>query len=204
MFQHHGVVPDIVTIGKPMGNGYPMAAVICKRPIADCFAASGVEYFNTFGGNSVACYIGDAVLDVIEQEGLQAQALRVGALLVDRIRSLQHELVTLGTPYIGDVRAAGLFVGVEIVCNCCGHPLPSAPEDQSRLILESFDLDQACDLTQALVLHMQLHQQIISSRDENVFKIKPPLVFSDLEAELLVSSFREAIMCFIAEQHVNA
>ena len=70
-FQAYGVVPDIVTIGKPMGNGFPIAAVICRREIADSFAHTGIEYFNTYGGNSLACALAEGVLDTIHKEGLQ-------------------------------------------------------------------------------------------------------------------------------------
>lgn len=80
-FQDYDVVPDIVTVGKPMGNGYPVAAVICRREVAESFAKSGIEYFNTYGGNSVACSIAEAVLDTIKEEGLQENAHKVGQYL---------------------------------------------------------------------------------------------------------------------------
>ena len=108
-FEALGVVPDIVTMGKPIGNGHPMAAVVTTRAIADAFA-NGMEYFNTFGGNPVSCAAGLAVLDVIEDEGLQAHAHDVGAALLRDLEALaeRHAL-------IGDVRGLGLFLGAELV-----------------------------------------------------------------------------------------
>jgi 4-aminobutyrate aminotransferase-like enzyme len=103
------VIPDIVTVGKPIGNGHPLGAVITTPEIAASFA-NGMEYFNTFGGNPVSCAVGLAVLDVIANEGLQANALRVGNHLLERLRGVQerHALV-------GDVRGRGLYIGVELV-----------------------------------------------------------------------------------------
>src|SRR6185503_10830008 len=108
-FETQGVVPDIVTMGKPIGNGHPLAAVVTTPEIASAFE-NGMEYFNTFGGNPVSCAIGLAVLDVIEREGLQEHAREVGEYLKSGLESLKqsHQL-------IGDVRGLGLFVGVELV-----------------------------------------------------------------------------------------
>jgi 4-aminobutyrate aminotransferase-like enzyme len=108
-FEADGFEPDIVTMGKPMGNGHPLSAVVTRREIADAFAQHG-RYFNTFGGNPVSCAAGLAVLDVIEEEGLQQNALQVGRHLVDGLWRLAevHEC-------IGDVRGTGLFLAVELV-----------------------------------------------------------------------------------------
>ena len=108
-FETQGVVPDIVTMGKPIGNGHPLAAVVTTPEIAASFD-NGMEYFNTFGGNPVSCAIGLAVLDVIADEQLQAHAQRVGERLLAGFRGLmpRHHI-------IGDVRGLGLFVGVELV-----------------------------------------------------------------------------------------
>ncbi|MBM3785648.1 MAG: aminotransferase class III-fold pyridoxal phosphate-dependent enzyme [Acidobacteria bacterium] len=108
-FDYHGAVPDIVVLGKPIGNGYPMGAVVTTREIADAFA-NGMEWFSTFGGSHAACAAGLAVLDVLERENLQAHAGRIGAQLLKGLRELQlrHEI-------IGDVRGSGLFLGVEFV-----------------------------------------------------------------------------------------
>ncbi|MEM6319039.1 MAG: aminotransferase class III-fold pyridoxal phosphate-dependent enzyme, partial [Bacteroidota bacterium] len=108
-FELQGVVPDIMTMGKPMGNGHPLGAVVTTREIADAFN-NGMEYFNTFGGNPVSCAIGMAVLDVIEEEHLQANALKMGGYLQSGLRKLAQTF-----PIIGDVRGHGLFLGFELV-----------------------------------------------------------------------------------------
>jgi 4-aminobutyrate aminotransferase-like enzyme/Ser/Thr protein kinase RdoA (MazF antagonist) len=108
MFETQGVVPDIVTMGKPIGNGHPLGAVVTTPEIAASFA-NGMEYFNTFGGNPVSCAVGLAVLDVIRDERLQENALAMGAYWMDGLRALQarHRLIT-------DVRGLGLFLGFEM------------------------------------------------------------------------------------------
>ncbi|KAK3908820.1 Alanine--glyoxylate aminotransferase 2-like, partial [Frankliniella fusca] len=108
--QGEDIVPDIVTMGKPMGNGYPVAAVVTTRAVADSFRDTGVEYFNTYGGNPVSCAVANAVLQVIEDQKLLQHAQDVGDYLLARCRELQgrHSL-------IGDVRGVGLFVGIELV-----------------------------------------------------------------------------------------
>ncbi|XP_043954118.1 ethanolamine-phosphate phospho-lyase isoform X2 [Gambusia affinis] len=103
-------VPDIVTMGKPIGNGHPMSCVVTTREVAEAFLSSGMEYFNTFGGNPVSCAIGLAVLDVIEKEDLQRNALRVGQYLINVLEKQKEK-----HPLIGDIRGRGLFVGVELV-----------------------------------------------------------------------------------------
>jgi 4-aminobutyrate aminotransferase-like enzyme len=108
-FERYDVVPDIVVLGKPIGNGHPIGAVITTRAIADSFD-NGMEFFSTFGGNTVSCAIGLAVLDVVQEEGLQAHALAVGEQLLEGLKTLQkrHEIIS-------DVRGSGLFLGVELV-----------------------------------------------------------------------------------------
>jgi 4-aminobutyrate aminotransferase-like enzyme/Ser/Thr protein kinase RdoA (MazF antagonist) len=108
-FEQQDVVPDIVVLGKPIGNGYPMGAVVTTPAIADAFN-NGMEYFSTFGGNSVACAVGNAVLDVLEQEQLQAHALEVGNYLLGEMRPLVHQHAI-----VADVRGSGLFLGMELV-----------------------------------------------------------------------------------------
>ena len=120
-FERHGVVPDIVTLGKPMGNGYPIAAVVTRAEIVERFAAD-TGWFSTFGGNHVACEAGLAVLDVIEREGLQRHAGLVGLELRSRLLELQQR-----HPAIGEVRSLGLLVGVELVRDrATREPLPAA------------------------------------------------------------------------------
>ncbi|MGL4612251.1 MAG: aminotransferase class III-fold pyridoxal phosphate-dependent enzyme [Trueperaceae bacterium] len=108
-FEQQSVVPDIVVLGKPIGNGYPMGAVVTTPAIADAFN-NGMEYFSTFGGNSVACAVGNAVLDVLEHEHLQAHALDVGNYLLEHMRPLVNKQAI-----VGDVRGSGLFLGMELV-----------------------------------------------------------------------------------------
>ncbi|KAF2345362.1 Pentapeptide repeat, partial [Trinorchestia longiramus] len=105
-----GAVPDIVTLGKPMGNGHPVSAVVTTRAIAESFGATGMEYFNTFGGNAVSCAVAAAVLDVIEEEGLMKRANQTGQLLYKEFMRLKdkHKI-------IGDVRGMGMFWGVDLV-----------------------------------------------------------------------------------------
>ncbi|MFK4822576.1 aminotransferase class III-fold pyridoxal phosphate-dependent enzyme [Ochrobactrum quorumnocens] len=110
-FELQDVVPDIVTMGKPIGNGHPMSAVVTTREVADSFN-NGMEYFNTFGGNPVSCAAGLAVLNVIERDGLRKNALEVGNYLLDGFREMQTRF-----DIIGDVRGQGLFLGIELVMN---------------------------------------------------------------------------------------
>ncbi len=158
-YETQDVVPDIVTLGKPIGNGHPMGAVVTTREITDAFD-NGMEYFNTFGGNPVSCAIGLAVLDVIEEEGLRAHALKVGTRFREGLAELadRHALV-------GDVRGLGLFIGVELV--------------RDRDSLEPAT-EEACE-----IINQMRERGILLSTDgpfENVIKIKPPLVFSDDDA----------------------
>ncbi|KAL0974005.1 hypothetical protein UPYG_G00214170 [Umbra pygmaea] len=155
--------PDIVTMGKPMGNGHPLACVATTVEIAAAFTANGVEYFNTFGGNPVSCAIGLAVLDVIEKEDLRGNASRVGAYLQEQLKQLQTK-----HPIIGDVRGVGLFVGLELVT----------------------DKDQRTPATDAAaqVVRRLKEEYICVSTDgpwENVVKFKPPMCFSMEDAQLV-------------------
>lgn len=164
-FELQGVVPDIVTMGKPMGNGHPVGAVVTTPEIAASFA-NGMEYFNTFGGNPVSCAASLAVLDVLEEEGLQDHARRVGHYLLARLREL-----TAHHPLIGDVRGRGLFIGVE-------------------LVLDRETLKPATRLA-AYVVERARERGVLLSTDgpfQNVLKIKPPLPFSHTDADRLVDT----------------
>lgn len=167
-FETQGVVPDIVTLGKPIGNGHPLAAVITTPEIAAAFN-NGMEYFNTFGGNPVSCAVGLAVLDVIEAEKLQSQARQVGTYLLAELEKLKasHAL-------IGDVRGLGLFLGIELV------------RDRETL-------EPAAEQASALVNRLK-ERGILLSTDgpwHNVIKFKPPLVFSRENADFLVAMLDE-------------
>ncbi|OWR45577.1 alanine--glyoxylate aminotransferase 2-like [Danaus plexippus] len=165
-FETQGVVPDIVTMGKPMGNGHPVAAVITTPEIAKSFTDTGVEYFNTYGGNPVSCAIANAVLDVIEEERLMERAARVGNHLLSRCEGLQHK-----HKLIGDVRGRGLFVGVELVTD---------RETRNPATAEAKH-----------VVNRMREEKILISRDgpdSNVLKFKPPMVFTTQDADRLVDT----------------
>ena len=164
-FETQGVVPDIVTIGKPIGNGHPLAAVVTTRDIADRFA-NGMEYFNTFGGNPVSCAIGMAVLDVIEAEHLQANAARVGGHLLARLAELQERHTI-----VGDVRGLGLFVGIEFVRDRETREPAGAEAGIAANRMRDCGILVSTD-----------------GPDHNVIKIKPPMVFSEGDADQLVDT----------------
>lgn len=165
-----GVVPDIVTLGKPIGNGFPMGAVVTTREIADAFA-NGMEYFNTFGGNPVACAAGLAVLDVMRDESLQENARVVGEQLLAGLRELQQKF-----PLIGDVRGMGLFIGAELV--------------RDRVTLEPATAEAAH------IANRLRERGILISTDgpcHNVLKIRPPTCFSADDQAKIMEVLRESL-----------
>lgn len=159
-FEAQGVVPDIVTLGKPIGNGHPMGAVVTTPEIAASFV-TGMEYFNTFAGNPVSCAIALAVLDVIEEEHLRDNALQVGNFILQGLRDLQSRYSG-----IGDVRGRGLFIGAEFVSDTSSRTPDAA---RARAVVEA----------------MKAKHVLLSTDgpDDNVLKIKPPVVFSRANAE---------------------
>jgi 4-aminobutyrate aminotransferase-like enzyme/Ser/Thr protein kinase RdoA (MazF antagonist) len=164
-FETQGVVPDIVTMGKPIGNGHPLGAVVTTPEVAASFA-NGMEYFNTFGGNPISCAVGLAVLDVIEEEGLQSRAQLVG----DRLRSGLETLIRQHR-IVGDVRGLGLFLGVELVRDRASRE-PAGAEA-------------------SYVAERMKDRGILVSTDgpaHNVLKIKPPLVFEESDADQFVDT----------------
>ena len=178
-FQEHGVIPDILTIAKPMGNGYPIGAVVCRRALADSFASTGIEYFNTYGGNSVGCAMAEAVLDTIHNEDLQTNSLQVGTYLIDQLKKLSN----MYKGVVGDVRGMGLFVGIELV----------KPLHMSMGVAD--DLQPHTELTAYLVDELMKDFVLVSKDgpDNNVIKIKPPLVFSKKNVDTLVNSLNKAL-----------
>jgi 4-aminobutyrate aminotransferase-like enzyme/Ser/Thr protein kinase RdoA (MazF antagonist) len=168
-WQRLGISPDIVTLGKPMGNGHPVAAVITRRDIAERFRAE-TDFFSTFGGNPVAMAAALAVLEVIDDERIVERAGEVGAYLAARLRT-----VAAGTPSLGEVRAIGLAIGVEIVR--AGTTEPDAAG--AREIVEG--------MRQAGVLIGT------TGRDGNTLKIRPPLVFGRPEADLLIGTLVDVL-----------
>jgi len=167
-FQLHDVVPDIVTIGKPLGNGHPLAAVACTQEVADKFA-NGMEYFNTFGGNPVSCAIGTEVLRTVKREELQENALEVGEFLKSELKQLSEEF-----SIIGDVRGQGLFLGIELVDS---------------------KLNPLAAQTNYIANRMKDHGILMSSDgpDHNVLKIKPPMVFNTDDANELLFYLRKIL-----------
>ena len=162
-FELHDVIPDIVTMGKPIGNGHPLGAVVTTRKVAEAFD-NGMEFFSTFGGNPVSCAVGQAVLDVIKQEDLQSHALKIGNYLKNSLKDLSKK-----HPIIGDVRGHGLFLGFELVKD--PNTLQPATEQAAYLKNRMRDLG------------------ILMSTDgphENVIKIKPPMCFNRENADFLI------------------
>jgi len=169
-FETQEVVPDIVVLGKPMGNGHPIAGVVTTRSIANSFD-NGMEFFSTFGGNPVSCAVGMAVLDVIERECLQENALRVGLHLRARLEALQDQHTI-----VGDVRGRGLFLGAELVMD---HERRTPAPAQATYVA-----NRLCE------------RGILVSTDgpfRNVLKIKPPLVFNRADADLLSDTLDEVL-----------
>jgi len=168
-FESESVVPDIVTMGKSMGNGHPLSAVVTTKEIADKFN-NGMEYFNSFGGNSVSCAVGQAVLDVIKDESLQDHALKVGDYLLEQLQQLkQHHDI------IGDVRGRGLFIGIEL----------NRDEDLTPADTEAHNI----------INRMKEKGVLLSTDgpDHNVIKIKPPIVFNKENADELVKKLDETM-----------
>ena len=175
MFETQDVIPDIVTMGKPIGNGHPLGAVVTTPEIAASFD-NGMEYFNTFGGNPVSCAAGLAVLDVIRDEGLQARAAAVGEHFLTGMRALtdRHEV-------IGDVRGQGLFLGVELVRD----RETRAPADREA----SYVVERMKDAGILLSTDGPFH---------NVLKIKPPMVFTEADAARVVATLDRVLSELVA------
>jgi 4-aminobutyrate aminotransferase-like enzyme/Ser/Thr protein kinase RdoA (MazF antagonist) len=169
-FESHGVVPDIVTMGKPIGNGHPMAAVVTTRDIADAFD-SGMRYFNTFGGNPVSCAIGTAVLDEIAEQGLQAHAAKTGLHFKHVLGALasKHEL-------IGDVRGRGMYLGIELVRDRA----TKEPASEEALLVSELMKDEG------VIVYP-------TGSATNVLKIKPPLTFTSADADLFTAVLDEVL-----------
>jgi 4-aminobutyrate aminotransferase-like enzyme len=159
-FVHYGIAPDIVTLGKPMGNGYPVAAVVTRRELVERFPFAG-QVFSTFGGNPVAAQAALAVLDVIEDERIVAHAKRVGERLIAALRDLASGEVV-------EVRGRGLLIGVEL----------TGADVAARVVNELRDGGILIGRT---------------GKRDNVLKIRPPLVFGDEHAAILVEGLRRAL-----------
>ena len=170
-FETQGVTPDIVVLGKPIGNGFPLGAVITTPELAASFD-NGMEFFSTFGGNPVACAAGLAVLDVLRDEGLQAHAERVGGRLLAGLRGLVER-----HPLVGDARGAGLFLGLELV--------------RDRATLEPAASEAA------YLVNRLCERCVLAGTDgphHNVIKIRPPLPFSEADSDFLIATLDELLL----------
>ncbi len=166
-FEQQEVVPDIVVLGKPIGNGHPLGVVVTTPTIAEAFA-QGPEYFSTFGGSTLSCRIGAEVLDIVDDEGLMENARVIGETLLDGLRGLQTEF-----DVIGDVRGMGLFVGVELV----EDPDTRAPATQIAGYIKN---------------RMRDARILLGSEgpDDNILKIRPPLTFDTEGRDMLLHVLR--------------
>ncbi len=162
-FEQQDVVPDIVVLGKPIGNGHPMSAVVCTKEIAEAFN-NGMEYFTTTGGNPVSAEIGLAVLDEIENKELQSHAREIGEYFINRLRELENEI-------IGNIRGMGLFIGIE-------------------LVLDRDSKMPAVDEANYITNRMRDNGILISTDGplHNVLKIKPPMVFERENVDYFVKT----------------
>uniref|UniRef100_A0A7S2S0Z9 Uncharacterized protein n=1 Tax=Mucochytrium quahogii TaxID=96639 RepID=A0A7S2S0Z9_9STRA len=172
-FQQLGVVPDIVTMGKPFGNGFPLAAVVCTQEIANAFE-NGMEYFNTFGGNPVACAAGLAVMETVEKDGLREHASAVGSYFKSKLVDLMNQE---HGRLIGDIRGSGLFLGIEFVRD--KKTKEPATEEVSIILtrlLREYKILASCDGTYY-----------------NVIVIKPPMVFNQSNADTFMSALEHIL-----------
>ncbi|KAF6207654.1 hypothetical protein GE061_016101 [Apolygus lucorum] len=170
-FELQDVVPDIITVGKSMGNGHPVSAVITTKEISMAFKDNGMEYFNTFGGNPVSCAAALSVMEVVERDGLSQHAAEVGDYTIALLNELKEKHRT-----IGDVRGVGLFIGVELV------------EDKETR-------EPATALAQHVITMLKENKILMSSDgpDRNVLKLKPPMVFNKQDADLVVKILDEIL-----------
>lgn len=170
-FEEQGVCPDVVTMGKPFGNGMPLAAVVTTRKLADAFN-NGIEYFNTFGGNPVCCAAGLAVLDVLEEEKLQNHAAEVGAYFAKSLAQLAEK-----QPLIGEIRGQGLFIGIDFV------------RDRETREPATAETSEVCS-------RMKEEHRILMSIDgphDNVIVIKPPMCFSHKDVDTVIAAMDEVL-----------
>jgi len=152
-FEMHGVQPDIVILGKPIGNGHPMGAVVCTEEVVNSFN-NGMEFFSSFGGNPVSCAVGNEVLNILEKENLQERAKVVGKYWKEELKKLQNVF-----PFLADIRGEGLFIGIEIIDN--NSPGTELAKKIKNKMKEKFVLSST------------------DGKHNNVIKVKPPLCFNE-------------------------
>ena len=177
-FEQQGVVPDIVTMGKPIGNGHPMAAVVTTREIATSFN-NGMEYFNTFGGNPVSCAVGLSVIDVIERDNLMQNATDTGAYLLRCFQRMQSRY-----DVIGDVRGQGLFLGIELVT-----------DRQSK--------NPATELARKINNGARQRGVLIGTEGphDNVLKLRPPMIFQRAQADHLINVLEDTFAAVLDQEY---
>lgn len=181
-FETMNVIPDIVTVAKPMGNGHPVGAVVTTKKIAESFLNTGVTYFNTYGGNPVSCAIANAVMRVIDEEKLQENCLVVGKYLVEQASELIKDF-----ELIGDVRGQGLFFGIELV------------KDRKQRTPATEEANFVVDRMK------NVHKILVSSDgpDDNVVKLKPPMVFDKENVDEFIAGFKECLQTIQKEKEVR-
>ncbi|MBL4871040.1 MAG: aminotransferase class III-fold pyridoxal phosphate-dependent enzyme [Robiginitomaculum sp.] len=164
-FEQQKVVPDIVVLGKPIGNGHPIGVLVTTREIANSFA-QGPEFFSTFGGSTLSCLIGKEVLDIVDDENLMQNAKRMGDILLDGLRALQakHDIV-------GDVRGFGLFIGVDIV-------------------KDSLTREPSGRIAEYIKNRMYEHRILIGTEGpkNNVLKVRPPLTIQEIDINMILET----------------
>ena len=173
-FQRHGFVPDIVVMGKPMGNGYPVGGVAVKPALLEAFGSKS-GYFNTFGGSPVASAAGLAVLDAIAEDRLQDNARDTGAYLLEQLKSMSR-----AHPHVGDVRGAGLYLAVEFVADKTKRTPNSTPNKEAAVN----GVNAMRDLN-ILIGTAGLHG--------NIWKIRPPLCFDRNHADMFLEGFDKVL-----------
>jgi 4-aminobutyrate aminotransferase-like enzyme/Ser/Thr protein kinase RdoA (MazF antagonist) len=167
-FEHQGALPDMVVLGKPIGNGHPIGIVVTTREIAESFD-NGIEFFSTFGGSTLSCRIAREVLDIVDDEGLQGNARAMGARLIAELKGLQQR-----HDCIGDVRGMGLFLGVELV----------TPEG-----------DESPQICSYVKNRMRDHRILIGSEGpkDNILKIRPPLTIEAEDVDMIVMTLDKVL-----------
>jgi 4-aminobutyrate aminotransferase-like enzyme len=160
-FEHQGADPDIVVMGKPIGNGHPLGVLVTTKAIAESFN-NGIEFFSTFGGSTLSCRIGKEVLDIVDDEGLQDNARIMGARLMDGLRALEQKHAC-----VGDVRGMGLFLGVELI-----NP----------------DGSESTGICSYVKNRMRDHRILIGSEGpkDNILKIRPPLTINAEDVDMIL------------------
>ncbi len=167
-FEHQGALPDIVVMGKPIGNGHPLGVLVTTKEIANSFD-NGIEFFSTFGGSTLSCRIGKEVMDIVDDEGLQDNARNMGVRLMDGLRGIEADFGC-----VGDVRGMGLFLGVELI-----NP----------------DGSEGTEICKFVKNRMRVHRILIGSEGpkDNILKIRPPLTIEAEDVDMILWALRSVL-----------